>query len=69
VSPDERARPSTRAVRKAAVLWGAIATLAFLVLVQSYQLLEFGSLPLGVVAAVAVVVFAVTTLVTYRLGP
>ncbi|MWG34885.1 hypothetical protein GQS65_10340 [Halomarina oriensis] len=54
---------------KAAVLWGVIATLAFLVLVQAYQLLEFGGLPLGVVVTVALVVFGATTLVTYLLGP
>jgi len=71
VNPGSEAlgRPGRRATLKAAVLWGVIATLAFLVLVQGYQLFEFGSLPLGVVAVVAVVVFVGTTLLTYAVGP
>jgi archaellum biogenesis protein FlaJ (TadC family) len=60
---------SEREVRKAAVLWGVVAALAFLVLVQAYRLLRLGRLPFGVVAVAGVVVFVVATLVTYRVGP
>ena len=54
---------------RAAALWGVVATLAYLVFVQGYRLLEFGSFPLSVVALVGVVVFVVTTLLTYVVGP
>jgi hypothetical protein len=63
------ATAGTGAARKAALLWGVIATLTLLVLVQGYQLLEFGTIPIGVAVVGAVVVFLVTTVLTYLLGP
>ncbi|MFC5971286.1 hypothetical protein ACFPYI_08100 [Halomarina salina] len=65
---DPTASPG-RTAAKAALLWGVIAALAFLVLAQGYQLLEFGTLPLTVVVVGTVAVFAVTTLLTYVAGP
>ena len=60
---------SGRAAVKSALLWGVVAALAFLVLAQGYQLLEFGTLPLNVVVVGTAAVFAATTLLTYLLGP
>ena len=58
-----------RATLKGALLWGVVAALAFLVLAQGYQLLEFGTLPVTVSAVGTVAVFVVTALLTYLLGP
>ncbi len=54
---------------KAALLWGAVGALSFLVLVQAYRLLDFGALPIGAVAIGAVLVFVGATLLTYVAGP
>ena len=53
---------------KAALLWGVAGAMAFLAVHQAYLVAGGTFLGVGPVAAVAVVVFAVTAAVAYRLG-
>ena len=53
--------------QKDSLLWGAVGGLAFLVLVQGYELLAKQGVALAVKAGVAVVVLAVTALVAHAL--
>jgi hypothetical protein len=55
--------------RKSSLLWGVVGSLAFLVLVQGYELLA--DRPVGLVpkAAVALVVLVVVAVATHRLRP
>lgn len=55
--------------RKAALLWGIVGGLAFLVLVQGYELATDRAVTVPVKFAVAVGVFAVATVVTDTLQP
>lgn len=55
--------------RKAALLWGVVGGLAFLVLVQGYELVTSRGVGPLVKLAVAAVVFAVSTAVTYSFQP
>jgi len=55
--------------RKAALLWGLVGGLAFLVLVQGYELFTSQGVAALVKLAVAVAVFAVSTAATYGLQP
>ncbi|ELY52531.1 hypothetical protein [Natronolimnohabitans innermongolicus] len=52
---------------KAALLWGAVGSMAFLVLVQGYALLVDPLVSLARGAAIAVLVGAMTTGCAYRL--
>jgi len=63
------AKEGAGGARKAALLWGVIAALTLLVLVQGYQLFEFGTISIAVAGVGAVVVFVAATLLTYLLGP
>ena len=54
---------------RAALLWGVVSALTFLVLAQGYRLFGVGELPLGPVVGGALAVFAAGTLLTYRFGP
>ena len=53
---------------KAALLWGVAGAMAFLAAHQAYLVAGGTFLGVGPVAAVAVVVLAVTAAVAYRLG-
>lgn len=55
--------------RKAALLWGVVGGLAFLVLIQGYELVTSQGVAALVKLAVAVVVFAASTAVTYSFQP
>ncbi|MBX0322376.1 hypothetical protein EGH21_04950 [Halomicroarcula sp. F13] len=50
---------------KSSLLWGVVAALAFLVLVQGYELLFGAGVTVPAKAAVAVVVAAAATALTY----
>ena len=52
-------------VTRESLLWGAIGALAFLVLIQGYDLLAVASIDASVKAAVALLVFLVTAGSTY----
>jgi hypothetical protein len=53
--------------RKAAVLWGAVGALVFLVAHQAYLLADGAFLGVGPVAGVAVAVFGTTAATAYYL--
>ncbi len=55
--------------QKDSLLWGAVGGLAFLVLVQGYELLAEQGVAVVVKAGVAVVVLTVTALVAHTLRP
>jgi hypothetical protein len=55
--------------RKDSLLWGVVGGLAFLVLVQGYELVADESVALTVKAGVAVAVLAVTALAAHALRP
>lgn len=55
--------------RKAALLWGAVGGLSFLVLIQGYELATSQAVTVPVKLAVAVAVFAAATVVTDILQP
>jgi hypothetical protein len=54
---------------KSSLLWGLVGTLAFLVLVQGYQLLTTEFVRVEFVGGIAVVVGVVTAVVAHRLRP
>jgi len=54
---------------KASLLWGVVGGLAFLVLVQGYELLAGTPVSLPAKAGVAIAVGAGATLTSYRLQP
>jgi len=55
--------------RKAALLWGVVGGLAFLVLVQGYELATSQAVTVPVKLAMTIGVFAVATAVTDTLQP
>lgn len=55
--------------RKDSLLWGVVGGLAFLVLVQGYELLADEGVALAVKAGVAAAVLAVTALAAHTLRP
>jgi len=55
--------------RKDSLLWGVVGGLAFLVLVQGYELLAEQAVALTVKAGVALAVLAVTALAAHTLRP
>jgi hypothetical protein len=55
--------------QKDSLLWGVVGGLAFLVLVQGYELVADESVALTVKAGVAVAVLAVTALAAHALRP
>lgn len=54
-------------IRRAALLWGLVGALAFLVLIQGYELLTDESVTIGVKAGVAVLVGIGAAASTYGL--
>jgi len=50
---------------KSSLLWGAVGTLAFLVLIQGYQLVAGGGVTVAAIAGVAAVVGVGATALTY----
>ncbi len=55
--------------QRASLLWGVVGGMAFLVLVQGYELLAEQGVALAIKAGVAVVVLAVTALAAHALRP
>ncbi|MFY4811501.1 hypothetical protein [Haloarcula argentinensis] len=54
---------------KASLLWGVVGGLAFLVLIQGYELLAGAPVSIPAKAGVAVVVGVGATLASYRMQP